>query len=144
MWAWQILEQAKDKWKADFSGTPMPVEAENQILKLFYMFLPEFRDHEGALFDLLTLGDYRVDFQYALSPEELVQTYEDATMHAFALIEEGILQLKDLQPSCDRIEIVIGGGSAQAPMWIQRMNNLCRKHQMDEPTYLLQIDQLYE
>lgn len=144
MWAWQILEQAKTKWEVDFPDTRMPVEVENQILKTFYMLLPELRDNTGAFFDLRTFGANPVPFEYVLTPEELVQVYEDVTAHAFALIEEGILQLKDLQLSCDKIEILIGGGSAQAPMWIQRMNNLCRKHQIDEPTYLFQIDQLYE
>lgn len=144
MWAWQVLECAKTKWLETFEDGPMPVDVENQILKFFYLFLPEYRDHTGASFDLHNLPANRVPFYCVFSPEELVQAYDDATVHAFALIEEGILQLKDLQPTCDKIEIVIGGGSAQAPMWIKRMTSLCSKHQVDQPIYLFQIDQLYE
>lgn len=122
----------------------MPVELENQILKMFYLHCPEYRDHTGAAFDVYAYGPNRDDFHHRLNPEELVQTFEDATLHAFSLIEEGIIQLKALRGSCERIKIVIGGGSAQGAMWLARMTSLCKKHQMEEPIYLWQIDQIYE
>lgn len=114
----------------------MPVEVENEILKTFYAHCPGYTDQTRAIFvlkdpDTADSGIYVFSFD----PEELVRSYEFASRHAFALIEQGILQLKKLQPSCDRVEILVRGGSAQSPMWIQRMNNLCRKHQMAQPTY---------
>lgn len=122
----------------------MPVELENQILKIFYVHCPDYRDHTGAPFDIYAYGPNREDFHYRLSPEKLVETFEDAHSHAFSLIEEGIIQLKTLQTNCERIKIVIGGGSTQGAMWLARMTSLCSKHQMMESIYLWQIDQIYE
>lgn len=144
MWAWQVLKQAKAHWSEQFPGTPMPVDVENQLLNYFYVMLPEYRDESGASFLIHNFGSDRITFHCTLEPEELVQTYEDATAHAFALIEEGILELKELMPSCDRVDILIGGGSAKAPMWIKRMIKLREKHGMDVPTYLSEFDGQYQ
>lgn len=122
----------------------MPLEVENQILKTFYLNCPDYRDHTGAPFDIYDCGPNPEGFHHRLSPDKLVQTFEDAHKHAFAVIEEGILELKALQQNCERIKIVIGGGSAQGPMWVSRMISLCSKHQMEEPIYLWQIDHIYE
>lgn len=122
----------------------MPVEMENQIIKMFYGQLPEFRDHTEAQFHIGDCGPNRDSFHRNFTPQELVTAFEDANAHAFALIEQGILELKSLGSACDKIRVVIGGGSAQGPMWIARMTNLCRQHQMEQPIYLWQIDQLYE
>lgn len=122
----------------------MPVEMENYILKMFHYQLPEFRDHTGAQFHVDNFGPHKYSFHYSITPAELVQAFDDANEHAFALIEEGILELSNLQRGCERIKIVIGGGSAQGPMWVDRMDALCTKHGMDPAIYLWQIDQICE
>lgn len=122
----------------------MPVDLENQISQMFYIHCPDYRDHTGAPFDIYNYGPNREDFHYRLSPEELVETFEDGHSQAFSLIEEGIIQLKALQPNCERTKIVIGGGSTQGAMWLAQMTSLCRKYALEEPIYLWQIDQIYE
>ncbi|KAI7782606.1 hypothetical protein LA080_013094 [Diaporthe eres] len=146
LWAWHVLERAKAKWEQSRPLEAMPVEIENQILKIFYLNCPDYRDHTVAPFDIYNLDcdPNRESFHHLLSPEQLVETFEDAHFYAFSLIEEGIVQLKTLQRSCERIKIVIGGGSAQGAMWLARMTSLCTKYQMEEPIYLWQIDQIYE
>lgn len=144
MWAWHVLERAKAAWEQTRPHEAMPMEMQNQILKTFYLNCPDYRDDTGAPFDIYDCGPNRGSFHHRLSPEELVETFEDATVHAFSLIEDGIIQLKSLRGSCERIKIVIGGGSAQGAMWLARMTSLCSKHQMEEPIYIWQIDQIYE
>lgn len=122
----------------------MPAEMENQILKTFYLNCPDYRDYTGAAFDVYTCSPNKDEFHSYLSPVELVQAFEDANAYAFSLIENGILELKALGRSLERIKIVIGGGSAQGVMWLARMISLCSKHQMEEPICLWQIDQIYE
>lgn len=124
----------------------MPVEIENQILKIFYLHCPDYRDNTGAPFNIYNLdcGPNRYSFHHFISPEELVETFEDATVHAFSLIEEGIIELKALGRNCERIKVVIGGGSAHGAMWVTRMISLCSKYEIEEPIYLWQIDPIYE
>ncbi|KAG6354006.1 hypothetical protein INS49_004977 [Diaporthe citri] len=144
LWAWHVLERAKAAWEHTNPLEAMPVEIENQILKIFYLNCPDYREDTGAPFDIYDCGPNRDIFHHRLSPEELVQTFEDANTHAFSLIEDGIVELKALRRSCERIKIVIGGGSAQGAMWLACMTNLCTRHQMEEPIYIWQIDHIYE
>ncbi|KAK7697196.1 hypothetical protein SLS64_013801 [Diaporthe eres] len=144
LWAWHVLERAKAAWEETNPFEAMPVDLENQISKMFYIHCPDYRDHTGAPFDIYNYGPNREDFHYRLSPEELVETFEDGHSQAFSLIEEGIIQLKALQPNCERTKIVIGGGSTQGAMWLAQMTSLCRKYALEEPVYLWQIDQIYE
>lgn len=122
----------------------MPIEVENQVYKLFYNQLEDLRDHTGARFLIDDCGPSPNSFYFYITPPELVKAFDDANTHTFALIEEGLLQLKDLLPSVDVITVVIGGGSAQGTMWMARMDRLCNKHQIDQPIYLFQIDHLAE
>lgn len=121
----------------------MPVEVENEILKQFYYQLEGLTDNTVAQFNV-NVGDPPIIFRHFINPKDLVKAFEDANSHAFALIEEGILELKNLQRECEKIQVVIGGGSAQGPMWVARMIAICKKHQIEQPVYLWQIDQLYE
>lgn len=121
----------------------MPIEVENEILKHFYFQLGGLLNDTGAQFNI-NVGDPPIIFRHCINPQDLVKAFEDANSHAFALIEEGILELKNLQRECEKIQVVIGGGSAQGPMWMARMIAICKKHQIEQPVYLWQIDQEYE
>jgi hypothetical protein len=145
MWGLRILNLAKKSREEKFpEKPPMPVEAENQILKSFYLWSPELRDDSGACFNVRNAGPNRETFDYELEPQELVQTFEEANAHAFDLIEAGMRELKALQPGCEKVKVMIGGGSAHGLMWVARMKRLVAKHQMEEPIFLQQIDKLYE
>lgn len=121
----------------------MPIEVENEILKHFYYQLEGLTDDTGAQFNV-NIGKPPIIFRHFIDPQDLVKAFVDANSHAFALIEDGILELKNLQRDCDKIQVVISGGSSQAPMWVARMIAICKKHQIEQPVYLWQIDQLYE
>jgi len=145
MWGLRILDQAKKFRARKFpKKPPMPVEAENQILKSFYLWSPELRDDSGVCFNVRNAGPNQETFDYELEPQELVQTFEEANAHAFALIEDGMRELKALQPMCEKTKVMIGGGSAHGSMWVARIKRLGAKHQMEEPIFLQQIDKLYE
>lgn len=121
----------------------MPIEVENEILKQFYYQLGGVTDDTGAQFNVV-VGEPPIIFRHFINPQDLVKAFEDANSHAFALIEEGIRELKNLLHECEKIQVVIGGGSAQGPMWVARMIAMCKKHQIEQPVYLWHIDQLYE
>ena len=144
LWAWNVLELAKRAWKKGYQGAPMPVEAENQVLKRFYHDCSNYRDDSGASFDMRNCSPNREIVDFALRPEKLVQAFENAFAHAFALIEKGLVELKDFRHSCETIKVVNGGGSAKGFMWMTRMRNLCDKHHIEEPIPLYQIEHTYE
>lgn len=140
MWAWHVLERATAAWDQMFQTDSLPAGVENEILSMFYAFHFRYRSNSGASFSIKGCGPDGEDFHFSLGPEELVQAFNDAFDHAFALIEEGIGQLMDLWPNCDRIEVVVGGGSSKGIMWVERMINLCRRYQMPDPIFLFQVD----
>lgn len=117
---------------------------ENEILKAFYTNCRYYRGGKGTAFYISDCGPNRSSFRFAITAEELMKTFDDANAHTFALIEEGILQLKGLEPLCEKLTIMVGGGSAQGAMWVARMSSICEKHQMKQPFYLWQIQHQYE
>ncbi|POS76994.1 hypothetical protein DHEL01_v204613 [Diaporthe helianthi] len=140
LWGWYVVEAAKSGWYKAFPGTTMPLDVETAIMKLFYSLNADYRFHLGASFQIEGCGPGRKDFLFRLDVSELTKTFNEGLLHSFSLIEAGVRQLKDLQSRCERIEIIIGGGSAKGVMWSERMGELCNKYQMKAPTYLCEID----
>ncbi|KAJ0115751.1 hypothetical protein J7T55_010574 [Diaporthe amygdali] len=117
LWAWYVLRLAKTKWPLSRNYGPMPVEMENEILKTFYTNCRYYRGGKGTAFYISDCGPNHSSFRFAITAEELMKTFDDANAHTFALIEDGILQLKGLEPLCEKLTIMVGGGSAQGAMY---------------------------
>ncbi|KAG8167379.1 hypothetical protein KVR01_003068 [Diaporthe batatas] len=140
LWGWHVVQEAREAWKIDFDGTEMPLDVETAIMKTFYNMIADYRFDLGASFVIHGCAPGRMPFVFSLKPEEFTKQFNKGFDHAFKLIEDGLQQLKALETRCERIEIVIGGGSAKGVMWSQRMNELCNKYQVKRPVALVEID----
>lgn len=118
----------------------LPSELENEILRIFYYQSELYTDRSGAKFDIYHCGPAGYNFHHVVDPQGLVTAFEDAHVHTFALIEEGIVELKS---RFENIKIVMSGGSSLCYMWARRMCDLCRKHEVEQPIHLERIDPVY-
>jgi hypothetical protein len=118
------------------------VETENEIIKLFYTTCSLYRAHRGLQYPLEGSGHEEVNIK--LASADVLESFQISTKHSFNLIEEGIRQLKALQPHCEKTYIMVGGGSAKGAMWTQSLTDLIAKYQMETPLRIRQIDGEYE
>lgn len=118
----------------------MPLKVKSEILSTFYLLNPMYTEESGAFFRIKQCDPDGEDWFFSVRPEELVQAFNDGFAHSFTLIEEGLDQLIDLRPNCDRVEVMVGGGSTKGGIWRDRMNDLCTRRLLEVPTFLCGID----
>ncbi|KAL1882872.1 hypothetical protein Daus18300_000510 [Diaporthe australafricana] len=139
-------DQAKEAWGNlfDFPFEAFPIEFENGGLKRFYSECQYYNGHNCATFSFNNFGRHRRSFRFDISGEKIVKAFEDANMHTFALIEQGVLELKNLQGQCEEVNILVGGGAALGCMWRARIARICEKYDMKFPVYLSKTENAHE